>query len=135
VLTFAVLFFFFFFFLFSGHGIGSTFHPPPSIPHYARNKAVGQCKPGMVFTIEPMINMGTWKDVTWTFDDWTSVTADGKRSAQFEHTVLVTEKGVEILTARTKESPPLWWEVDQAASSSSANNTVAAPAAAAASAQ
>ena len=121
--------------MFSGHGIGSTFHPPPSIPHYARNKAVGQCKPGMVFTIEPMINMGTWKDVTWTFDDWTSVTADGKRSAQFEHTVLVTEKGVEILTARTKESPPLWWEVDQADSSASANNTVAAPAATAASAQ
>jgi len=93
-----------------GHGIGSVFHTSPSIPHYARNKAVGACKPGMVFSIEPMINMGTWKDKTWTFDDWTSVTADGKRSAQFEHTVLVTEKGCEVLTARTKDSPPLWWE-------------------------
>lgn len=93
-----------------GHGIGALFHSPPSIPHYARNKAVGQCKPGMVFTIEPMINMGTWKDCTWP-DDWTSTTTDGKRSAQFEHTVLVTEKGVEILTARTPNSPPLWWEV------------------------
>ncbi len=57
-----------------------------------------------------MINAGSWKDKTWP-DDWTSVTVDGKRSAQFEHTVLVTEKGYEILTARTKESPPLWWEV------------------------
>ncbi len=93
-----------------GHGIGSTFHPPPSIPHYARNKAVGACKPGMVFSIEPMINIGTWKDKTWSFDDWTSVTQDGKRSAQFEHTMLVTEKGVEVLTARTKESPPLCFE-------------------------
>ncbi len=93
-----------------GHGIGSVFHTTPSIPHYSRNKAVGQCKPGMVFTIEPMINMGTWKDCMWTFDDWTVVTTDGKRSAQFEHTVLVTEKGVEILTARTKDSPPLCFE-------------------------
>ena len=103
-----------------GHGIGTTFHPPPSIPHYARNKAVGQCKPGMVFTIEPMINLGSWKDVLWTFDDWTVVTVDGKRSAQFEHTVLVTDKGVEILTARTPESPPMWWEAEAAASSDKA---------------
>lgn len=93
-----------------GHGIGSLFHSAPNIPHYARNKAVGVLKPGMIFTIEPMINIGTWKDLTWEFDDWTSVTADGKRSAQFEHTLLVTEKGCEVLTARTKESPKLWWE-------------------------
>jgi methionyl aminopeptidase len=96
-----------------GHGIDSVFHTIPNIPHYARNKAVGTCKPGMVFSIEPMINMGTWKDVTWP-DDWTSVTTDGKRSAQFEHTLLVTEKGVEVLTARTKDSPPLWWEAEAA---------------------
>jgi len=95
-----------------GHGVGNVFHGPPSIPHYARNKGVGQCKPGHVFTIEPMINMGTWKDETWP-DDWTVVTTDGKRSAQFEHTVLVTEKGVDILTARTKDSPPLWWELPE----------------------
>lgn len=113
-----------------GHGIGSVFHTSPSIPHYARNKAVGQCKPGMVFSIEPMVNMGTWKDVTWP-DDWTSATADGKRSAQFEHTLLVTEKGVEILTARTKDSPPLWWE-SASSSSSSSSSTESAPAAAAA---
>ena len=92
-----------------GHGIGRLFHGAPNIPHYARNKAVGQLKAGMVFTIEPMVNAGTWKDVTWK-DEWTSCTADGKRSAQFEHTVLVTETGYEILTARTKNSPPLWWE-------------------------
>lgn len=94
-----------------GHGIGALFHSPPSIPHYARNKAVGQCKPGMVFSIEPMINMGSWKDTLWP-DDWTSATADGKRSAQFEHTCLVTEKGYEILTARLPTSPPLCWETE-----------------------
>jgi methionyl aminopeptidase len=55
-------------------------------------------KPGHVFTIEPMINEGTWQDVSWP-DNWTAVTTDGKRSAQFEHTLLVTETGVEILTA------------------------------------
>ena len=96
-----------------GHGIGRLFHEPaPNIPHYARNKAVGVLKPGMVFTIEPMVNAGTWRDVTWK-DEWTSTTADGKRSAQFEHTVLVTDTGVEVLTARTKDSPPLWWEEER----------------------
>jgi methionyl aminopeptidase len=94
-----------------GHGIGDLFHCAPNIPHYARNKAVGICHPGMVFTIEPMINMGDWQDVTWP-DDWTSVTKDGKRSAQFEHTMLVTEDGVEVLTARTADSVPLFWEIE-----------------------
>lgn len=93
-----------------GHGIGSLFHCAPNIPHYARNKANGSCKPGMVFTIEPMVNMGSWEDVLWEFDDWTAVTLDGSRSAQFEHTLVVTEDGFEILTARTANSPPLWWE-------------------------
>ena len=79
-----------------GHGIGKLFHCTPNIPHYKKNKAVGKLKPGMIFTIEPMINLGNWKDKTWTFDDWTSVTIDGKRSAQFEHTILVTEDGFEI---------------------------------------
>jgi methionyl aminopeptidase len=83
------------------------FHCAPNIPHYGGNKAVGIMRPGMVFTIEPMINAGTWKDTTWP-DGWTSVTTDGKRSAQFEHTMLVTETGVEVLTARTPESPPLF---------------------------
>jgi len=87
-----------------GHGINSLFHCAPSIPHYAKNKAVGTAKPGMCFTIEPMINLGTYKDITWN-DNWTSTTADGKLSAQFEHTLLVTEMGVEVLTARFPTSP------------------------------
>jgi len=88
-----------------GHGIGNLFHTAPNVPHYAKNKAVGLMKPGHTFTIEPMINMGTWKDRTWP-DDWTAVTVDGKRSAQFEHTLLITETGVQILTARLPTSPP-----------------------------
>ncbi|EAA30034.1 methionine aminopeptidase 1 [Neurospora crassa] len=87
-----------------GHGINKTFHCPPNIPHYAKNRAVGECKPGMTFTIEPMIALGKYRDVTWP-DNWTSTTIDGKRTAQFEHTLLVTETGVEILTARTADSP------------------------------
>ena len=53
-----------------------------------------------------MINLGDWKDITW-MDDWTAVTSDGKRSAQFEHTILITETGCEILTARNQNSPAL----------------------------
>ncbi|CCE62388.1 hypothetical protein TPHA_0C02350 [Tetrapisispora phaffii CBS 4417] len=87
-----------------GHGVGEYFHSLPNIPHYARNRTAGVMKPGMVFTIEPMINEGTWRDVTWP-DDWTSATQDGKLSAQFEHMLLITENGVEILSARNKKSP------------------------------
>ncbi|MCJ1458546.1 Methionine aminopeptidase 1 [Mycoblastus sanguinarius] len=87
-----------------GHGINSLFHCAPNVPHYAKNKAVGIAKPGMTFTIEPMISLGTYKDKTWP-DDWTSVTQDGSRTAQFEHTLLVTEDGVEVLTARMADSP------------------------------
>merc|ERR1712130_717994 len=96
-----------------GHGIGKLFHCSPNIPHYKRNEAVGKLKPNMVFTIEPMINMGAWKDKTWNFDNWTAVTVDGKRSAQFEHTVLVTHNGVEILTKRTPKSVPFWWDIQE----------------------
>lgn len=87
-----------------GHGINTLFHCAPNVPHYAKNKAVNRLKPGMTFTIEPMICLGTGADKTWP-DDWTSVTKDGKLSAQFEHTLLVTETGVEILTARKADSP------------------------------
>ncbi|KAE8378956.1 peptidase M24, structural domain-containing protein [Aspergillus bertholletiae] len=87
-----------------GHGINQLFHCAPNVPHYAKNKAVGTAKPGMCFTIEPMINIGTYRDRTWP-DDWTSTTADGSLSAQFEHTLLVTEDGVEVLTARLPDSP------------------------------
>ncbi|KIW51246.1 methionine aminopeptidase, type I [Exophiala xenobiotica] len=87
-----------------GHGINSLFHCAPNVPHYAKNKAVGKCKAGMTFTIEPMICLGQHRDKTWP-DDWTAVTVDGSRSAQFEHTMLVTEDGVEVLTARLPNSP------------------------------
>ena len=72
-------------------------------------QAVGVMKEGQIFTIEPMVNMGTYRDRTWP-DGWTAVTADGKRSAQFEHTLLVTATGCEVLTKRLPTSPPLWWE-------------------------
>ncbi|GMF99291.1 hypothetical protein B5S30_g2762 [[Candida] boidinii] len=87
-----------------GHGVNSLFHCQPEIPHYGRNKAVGTAKPGICFTIEPMLNAGSFRDVQWP-DNWTAATIDGKASAQFEHTLLVTEDGVEILTARRKKSP------------------------------
>uniref|UniRef100_A0A0W0F503 Methionine aminopeptidase n=1 Tax=Moniliophthora roreri TaxID=221103 RepID=A0A0W0F503_MONRR len=71
-----------------GHGINELYHGAPNVPHYAKNKAVGTMKPGMVFTIEPMVNLGSnWGDVHWP-DNWTAATVDGKRSAQFEETLL-----------------------------------------------
>lgn len=91
-----------------GHGISDLFHCAPNVPHYSGNKAVGVMKEGHVFTIEPMINAGHWRDKLWP-DGWTSVTADGSRSAQFEHTVVVTKGGCEVLTQRLTTSPPLWW--------------------------
>ncbi|KAF7294957.1 Methionine aminopeptidase [Mycena indigotica] len=83
---------------YTGHGIHTLFHTVPNVPHYAKNKAVGTMKAGMVFTIEPMINLGSnWSEVHWP-DNWTATTVDGKRSAQFEETLLITETGVEVLT-------------------------------------
>ncbi|HLL05790.1 MAG TPA: type I methionyl aminopeptidase [Myxococcaceae bacterium] len=80
-----------------GHGIGEKFHSALQIPHYYEAEANAIIKPNMTFTVEPMINLGHWDHRTWN-DGWTAVTADGSRSAQFEHTLLVTEQGVEILT-------------------------------------
>jgi methionyl aminopeptidase len=82
---------------FVGHGIGEVFHGPPQVPHYYERTATTILEPGMVFTIEPMITMGSIEPIIWA-DGWTAVTADGSRSAQFEHTVLVTAEGVEVLT-------------------------------------
>lgn len=97
-----------------GHGIGTLFHCAPNIPHYAKNKAVGSMKEGHVFTIEPMINAGDWRDVTWP-DGWTAVTKDGEWSAQYEHTMVVTADGVEILTARNETSPNVFpWTEEEA---------------------
>lgn len=84
---------------FVGHGVNTTFHTAPQIPHYGTRGKGKRLRKGMVFTIEPMINEGTWEAVVLD-DGWTAVTKDGKLSAQFEHTVAVTDKGVEILTLR-----------------------------------
>ncbi len=82
---------------FTGHGIGRTFHSEPTIFHYGRAGDGMVLEPGMTFTIEPMLNGGDWRCVMLS-DHWTAVTADGSLSAQFEHTVTVTEDGVEVLT-------------------------------------
>lgn len=90
---------------FIGHGIGEQFHTDIQVLHYfdSRNNMI--MKPGMVFTIEPMITLGTWQHTMWD-DDWTAVTSDGKRTAQFEHTILVTETGAEILTGGDRAVSP-----------------------------
>ncbi len=82
---------------FVGHGIGRNFHEDPQVPHYGKRGTGIRLKEGMVFTIEPMINEGTW-EVKILRDGWTAVTKDGKLSAQFEHTVAVTKNGADILT-------------------------------------
>jgi methionyl aminopeptidase len=82
---------------FIGHGIGENFHTDVQVLHYYDPRASMIMRPGMTFTIEPMITLGGWQHRMWD-DDWTAVTADGKRTAQFEHTVLVTDTGVDILT-------------------------------------
>ena len=89
---------------FCGHGIGKVFHEDPQVLHYGRPGTGVALTEGMTFTIEPMINAGDYKDVTWP-DGWTAVTKDGSRSAQYEHTMAVTAEGVELLTARTATSP------------------------------
>ncbi len=83
---------------FCGHGIGLEFHEEPQVEHTARRNSGPRMKPGMIFTIEPMINVGKPKVEIDQFDGWTARTIDGELSAQFEHTVLVTETGVEVLT-------------------------------------
>ena len=82
---------------FVGHGVGIEFHEPPQIPHYGRKGNGIKLIPGMVFTIEPMINLGE-SHLRVLKDNWTAVTADGSLSAQFEQTILVTETGYESLT-------------------------------------
>lgn len=85
---------------FIGHGIGEQFHTDVQVLHYYDERASMIMRPGMTFTIEPMITLGTWQHRMAFDDGWTAVTADGKRTAQFEHTVLVTETGVDVLTVR-----------------------------------
>lgn len=82
---------------FTGHGIGTTFHSGLIVPHFDDPDATTVMEPGMTFTIEPMLTLGTIEYDMWP-DGWTAVTRDRKRTAQFEHTVLVTADGYEILT-------------------------------------
>ena len=84
---------------FVGHGISRVFHTAPQVPHYGVRGKGKKLKPGMVFTIEPMINEGTHEAVLLE-DGWTALTVDRKLSAQFEHTIAVTTDGVEILTLK-----------------------------------
>jgi methionyl aminopeptidase len=90
---------------YQGHGLGRTYHQDPGIPHYPHhNNASELIPPGVCFTIEPMLNVGTWETVLDHDDKWTVRTKDGSLSAQFEHTILMTESGPEILTL-TKDGP------------------------------
>lgn len=85
-----------------GHGIGKSFHELPQILHYGKKNTGEILKPGMIFTIEPMINIGTYRTYVAN-DGWSVITADHKLSSQWEHTVLVTESGYEVLTRRSDE--------------------------------
>jgi methionyl aminopeptidase len=82
---------------FCGHGIGQRFHEAPQVLHYGRAGTLEELKPGMTFTIEPMINAGK-REIKEMNDGWTIVTKDRSLSAQWEHTVLVTPTGFEVLT-------------------------------------
>jgi methionyl aminopeptidase len=90
---------------FVGHGIGTDFHAEPTVYHYDEPEATLRLEPGMTFTIEPMLNLGSWRHVLWE-DGWTAVTADLQPSAQMEHTLLVTEDEPELLTATDATQPP-----------------------------
>ncbi len=83
---------------FCGHGIGLSFHEEPQVEHVATKNSGKKMKEGMIFTIEPMINLGKARAVVDKIDKWTARTIDNKLSAQFEHTILVTSKGYEILS-------------------------------------
>ena len=88
---------------FGGHGIGQVFHDEPMVLHYGKRGTGVRLEPGMTFTIEPMINAGK-RNVKMLPDQWTVVTKDHRLSAQWEHTVLVTDGGVEVLTRRAEEA-------------------------------
>jgi methionyl aminopeptidase len=90
---------------FCGHAIGHEFHGDLSIPHYDEPRALTVLEPGMTFTIEPMITMGSWRERIWP-DQWTAVTSDGLRTAQFEHTLVVTDTGAEVLTPSDSNPAP-----------------------------
>ncbi len=93
---------------FVGHGIGEQFHTDLQICHYYHPRLTDVIEPGMTFTIEPMITTGSWRARLWN-DGWTAVTADGGRTAQFEHTILITDDGPEILTTPSDASTHPFW--------------------------
>jgi methionyl aminopeptidase len=90
---------------FCGHGIGRKFHEEPQVLHYGRPGTMEELKPGMIFTIEPMVNAGR-REIKEAGDGWTIVTKDRSLSAQWEHTVVVTEHGYEVLTLSAGSPPP-----------------------------
>ncbi len=87
---------------FVGHGIGRKFHEPPQVKHFGKRGTLERLKAGMVFTIEPMVNLGRYEVEVDAKDKWTVRTADGSLSAQFEHTIVVTKNGCDILTKRPR---------------------------------
>jgi methionyl aminopeptidase len=91
---------------FVGHGLGRKLHEKPEVPNYDSGRIKTRLEPGMVIAIEPMVNMGT-AEVEVLADRWTAVTRDGKPSSHFEHTVLITADGPEILTPRERLTPPM----------------------------
>jgi methionyl aminopeptidase len=86
---------------FVGHGIGRRFHEPPQVAHFGKRGTKDRMRAGMVFTIEPMINLGGW-EVEVLADNWTALTKDRSLSAQFEHTLVVTRTGCDVLTKRSR---------------------------------
>ncbi|MCP3990362.1 MAG: type I methionyl aminopeptidase [Actinomycetia bacterium] len=93
---------------FVGHGIGEQFHTDLQICHYFHPRLTDVIEPGMTFTVEPMITAGSWQAKLWS-DGWTAATIDGGRTAQFEHTILITDDGPEILTTPTDLSTNPYW--------------------------
>ena len=96
---------------FVGHGTGRGFHEAPQVPHFGEPGRGKRMTPGLVFTIEPMINVGAW-EMEVLDDGWTAVTIDGQLSAQYEHTLAVTQDGVRVLTVQNDEGqwePPGRW--------------------------
>ncbi|TIB73224.1 hypothetical protein E3Q24_01269 [Wallemia mellicola] len=91
---------------YTGHGVGREFHQAPTILHHENMRSKGEMKPGQIFTIEPMVNASKSYHVDHWNDNWTAVTRDGVRSAQFEETILITEDGCEVLTAADDYVPP-----------------------------
>ena len=106
---------------FCGHGIGRNFHEEPQVLHYGKPGTLEELKPGMTFTIEPMLNAGRREVKEFGNDGWAIVTKDHSLSAQWEHTVLVTETGCEVLTLSAEcPAPPAFYTATQGASAATA---------------